>query len=441
MQAVLINPPHVLREDEQELNLATAYLTGAIRAAGYQAAIIDASLCNLSLKTVVAQVMQVRPALVGITLWAHRMLPEVAALIQSLRAAGFVGHISIGGHTPTFAYADLLSAWPGLDSIVLGEGERTVVELLAALLDGGEWREVPGVAFRDALGQVQTSSPREPVTDLDDLPLPAWDMVPELLNRGHFISLATSRGCYGRCTFCSISSFYRSNCSKPWRGHSPKRVLQEMELLIETYGVDRIGFRDDNFMGPGANGRERAQEIARVIIDKGWNVDFYISCRSNDVDRETFNLLKQAGLKRVFLGIESGQQDVLDYFNKLTTVEQNQAALELLQELDVPVTIGFIMFTPHTSWREFTANVDYLMKSFGTASKLMESINDLFNALEIYPGTELVNLLAKEGNLQGSVLDGYSYRFLDWRVRLAYGAIRMFRRLRDRRKLAVLGKE
>lgn len=441
MHAVMINPPHFLREEEQELNLATAYLTGAIRAAGYEAAIIDASLRNLSLDAVINEIMQNCPALVGITLWAHRMLPDVASLVQGLRAAGFAGHISIGGHTPTFAYADLLSAWPGLSSVVLGEGEQTVVELLTALIDGGNWRQVNGLAYRDEAGRICASSAREPVEDLDDLPLPAWDMVPELLSRGHFVSLATSRGCYGRCTFCSISSFYRSNCSQPWRGHTPQRVLREMGLLLREYGAKCFGFRDDNFMGPGLKGKERGQAIARGILDNGWEVEFYISCRSNDVDRDTFSLLKQAGLKRVFLGIESGQQDVLNWFNKMTTVQQNQAALELLQELGIPVTIGFIMFTPHTTWREFTANLDYLIKSFGTASKLTESMNDLFNALEVYPGTELINTLTKESNLQGSVLDGYSYRFLDWRVRMAYSVIRWYRRLRDRRKPAVIRKE
>lgn len=432
MEAILINPPHPdLKEEEKELNLSTAYLAGALRAQGYETKIIDASLANLTVPQVVAQVIALNPRLVGISIWMHRLLPQSKSLIDALRQAGYTGHICIGGHTPTFAWQELLAAWPNLDSIALGEGESVIIDLARALrTDEASWQQVPGLAYRNAAGQPITSAGRNPLANLDELPQPAWDMVPELKKRGQFISLATSRGCYGRCTFCSINSFYRSTCTSPWRAHSPARVLQEMERLIREHGITRIGFRDDNFMGPGRKGQERARAIAAGIIERGWQVEFYISCRSNDVEEETFAQLKQAGLARVFLGIESGQQQVLDWFNKLTTVAENERALALLEKLEIPVTIGFIMFTPHTKWRDFTFNVRYLLDRFGSVVDLNESINDLFNALEIYPGTELVEILQQEGLLDGSTLAGYTYRFQDKRVALAHRAVQALRRRR-----------
>ena len=402
---------------DREFDLGTAYLAGALRQAGFKVEIIDASLEELTNEKLLERITMSPAKLIGLSVWLHRLVGDAEQLVRDLRLRGVRAHITMGSHSPTFLYKELLEHNLDLDSVVCGEGEPTLVELLTALVAEQEWRNIPGVASHD--GSRIIYEPRPACCALDELASPALDYAPLVRGRGQFMSLLTSRGCYGRCTFCSTSPFYRLGGGKAWRAHSPERVLAEFKLMHHEYGFAYFGIRDDNFVGPGAQGRERAKAIAEGILREGLNISFNIACRVNDIDRELFARLKEAGLARVFLGVESGSQRRLDGFKKGVTVKQNVEAMSMLAELGISYTVGYIMFAPDTSWAEFRESSSFLKRTLGSIEGITEAVHDMFSPVEALPGTAVAEELSKAGLLLGDYR-GFRYQFQDWRVRVFY---------------------
>lgn len=419
---VKINYEEVLPED-REFDLSTAYLAAALRQAGFLVKIIDASLEGLSYEATLARILENPARIIGLSVWLHRLVGYAENLIADLRRAGSAAHITMGNHSATFLYEELLRNNPGLDSVVCGEGELTVVEMAERITSGEGLVGVLGVAFRDTGSIVYNVRPAQ--CALDELPPPALDYLPKVKEMGQFMSMLTSRGCYGKCTFCSTSPFYRAGGGKAWRGHSPGRVLAEIRNL-HAEGVRYIGFRDDNFVGPGKVGRQRAQQIAELLIAENMGISYYIACRVDDVERELFMLLKQSGLKRVFLGVESMSQRRLDAFNKLVTVEDNLAAMRTLSELGIPFTVGFIGFAPDTTWREFRESCASLQASLAPLPG--GSFHDPFNPVEVFPGTALAEELKARGMLRGDYRR-YTYRFEDRGVRYFSALLKVVRQV------------
>lgn len=422
---VKLNYAEVLEEDK-EFDLGTAYLASALRRAGFTVEIIDASLEGLSYNEMLMRIVNRPSRLIGISVWLQRLVADAEHLVKDLRSHNINAHITMGGHSTTFLYQEILEHNNGLDSVVCGEGEEILIELLSALTSKAEWRSIPGVA--SIHNNILYYDPRPTQDDLDSFASPALDYARLVKERGQFMSLLTSRGCYGRCTFCSTNPFYRLGGGKAWRGHSPERVLTELRQLTSAYGFEHFGFRDDNFVGPGQLGRARAHAIATGIKEAGLNIKFYIACRVNDIDKDLFIALKEAGLTRVFLGVESGSQRRLDAFNKGVKVEENIQAIRLLVELGIPFTIGYIMFSPDTTWEEFKESSAFLRDTLGTIEGVSDAVHDMFNIVEVLPGTAVVEELRLKGQLKGD-RRGYTYEFTDRRVALFYKTLRWLRKV------------
>jgi len=208
-------------------------------------------------------------------------------------------------------------------------------------------------------------------------------------------------------------------------------------------GARKVTFVDENFMGPGALGRQHAVQIANELASKGPNIRFNFGCRPNDIDRETIIALKRSGLAAVTLGIESMGNETLVLFNKRTTPEVNYRALSVLEELKIPTEITFIFFHPLTTLDEVDANlnfVDYVRRSrFAYFNKYQP-----FSEFVPFFGTELTQRLSLM-NLAVRTLSEHSIQYQDPRVALiarqilntpANHVARLIRQLESRRTKA-----
>jgi radical SAM superfamily enzyme YgiQ (UPF0313 family) len=270
---------------------------------------------------------------------------------------GKLPHVTVGGNFATVHATALLEAIPSLDSVVLYEGEETLCELVDRSTQGQEWRGIAGIAFR-ANGCARTSQTRARPSDLDGLPFPARDTLPALLSASPnaITSVISSRGCHRRCRFCAVRKF-----AGTWRPRSPANVVDELAALQSEFGVSRFDFQDDNFMGPGERGRQRALGIAEEIRRRRLDVRFRLMCSADTVARDVLTALFDAGLFSLFLGIESGSQKRLTAYAK-GSVRQNIRALEVLDGLGIlpKCEIGFIMFDPEGDLDEVKANLAFL---------------------------------------------------------------------------------
>lgn len=272
-------------------------------------------------------------------------------------------HFSLYGNT-TIGTHRLLRELP-IDSVVVGEENDCLILAKHILYQSPALLgDVPGIAWISRNDEVISTNPL-PLTNLDSLPQPSryfFELPPEKRHKyGYVGAILASRGCYGTCTFCNIRSYEKIYGSYPWRGMSPNRVVDEIEDLYKQHGVKEFSFLDSNFFGPGKRGQEWAKSVAQEILTRGISeIAFSIYARANDINLETFELLKKAGLYAVFIGVESFSQDVLDRYLKGTTVQDNINAIRTLMDLDIRVRIGFITFDHFTTLGELRESIKFL---------------------------------------------------------------------------------
>lgn len=410
MKVALVSAPYDTRAFRVGENLGVKYLAAVVERQGGEVDTFEPALSGLEDHDIVAALLAKPYDLIGFSVMFDSALPGVERLVRALRAAGCSAHLTAGGHVPSFNHHDMLATMPGLDTVVRFEGECTLLELLEHLDRPAAWRSIRGLVYRGPAG-IATNSPRDLIADLDSLPYPRRDATSRHLGDPHFFVI-TTRGCPFTCTFCSVPAFYKEPRGRAWRARSVDNVIGELDQLVRDWGATAISFLDDEFL-VGRNGKRRAAELASAIQRHGLDLAWSFECRADDVDQALFVELREAGLRHVFIGVESGVQRVLDTFQKRTTVDQNRKAIRTVRDLGLSLAIGFIMFDPYTTTEEVRANVAFL-REVGAASYKMIS-----NKVLVYRGTALERQLGREGNL---IVDGLArdFRFTDSRVELAY---------------------
>lgn len=426
-QVLLINPPYPALEKPFQEHLALGYLASSLRQKGVVTKIIDANLQGLNIRQTIKKALELNPFLTGITVTYQDSFKYAARLASELKQSGYKGKIILGGIFPTLASKEILTDFPQIDLIVRGEGEETLFETWQAAKEGKELKGVAGIAFREGK-KVVVNPPRPLIENLDLLPDPSRDTLSLVLKQGGCISVSSSRGCFGSCSFCSIYSFYRIQPGKNYRYRSAERVLSEIERLVKETGEQKVMFVDAEFVGPGDKGKERALALAEGILRQNLKIRFRIEARADNVDEEVFKALKGAGLAYVFLGVESGIQKVLDRFHKKTTVEESLKAIQVLKKLGIPTGIGFIMFDPYTTLSEVIENAEFLEKTGIPYSQLAITVSPAAKLI-VFTGTEAQKKLAREGVLKGNYLS-YHYKIPDFKARFLQKLFELFVKLR-----------
>jgi len=401
-------------------HLGLGYLSATLRKAGYKVKIIDAYAINLTMSEVIEEIVAFSPQLVGVTT-EYNTFESAVEYCSRIKKMYRGISICMGGEHATFASEEILSTQQNVDFIVRGEGEITIVEAANRLSKGKGLENVQGIYFRDKSGNIVKNIDRPSVIDLDSLPFPARDTLEKCLSRGiqPAISILSSRGCHGNCSFCNASKFFNIGGGKLWRARSPENVVAELRYLIEKYDASKlyplIYFADENFIGPGKEGIERARDIAQKIIDADLNIAFQIfaSADSFDGEEDTVKLLKQAGLTSALVGLESAKQKGLDIISKKTTVQQNLSTLQLFKKYNIITSSsGFLMFNPYSEISDLIDNANFLLE-IGQATIYNMSLKVL-----LYPGIRITNKILSDGLIE-SDFSHYKvgcYRFVNPKV-------------------------
>lgn len=256
--------------------------------------------------------------------------------------------VVMGGLWYSALYEDTLNAHPYIDFVIVGEAELTLDELLAELKSQSKgFADIAGLASRSD-GKIVVGPHRQLIADIDVLPLPAYDLFPMDRYVGHthwkhFCELYTSRGCPGGCSFCYEWSQYDPRSPKDfisWRGHSGKRIADELELLHKKFGVETVVFQDDAFNVS----TELVEETCNEIIKRNIKMNWVILGRADDWVRQIdlFPLMKKAGMFMGLVGIEVASDEELRKLGKGVTVSQIKETIDGLRRNDIG-TVGTFM--------------------------------------------------------------------------------------------------
>jgi anaerobic magnesium-protoporphyrin IX monomethyl ester cyclase len=390
-------------------NLGMGYLAGVLEERGFSVEMLEFRDGHDAL---VEAVVHREPLVVGFSLIFQYFLLDYVALARELRAHNVSAHFTIGGHFPSLCPDEVLQTMPQLDSIALFEGEHTLLELTTCLTRGESWQAVPGLALRDDAGITTTTEPRPLVHDLDELPYPVRDTAPGEVLGWRFLPVLASRGCARRCSFCSIHVFYRTAPGRTVRTRDPAQIVAEMRHLVDEHGISIFLFQDDDFPLWAKVGRKWVGGVVDELEAAGLadRIIWKISCRAEYLEPTLFARLRDAGLYLVYMGLESGSDEGLDVLNKKIGVETNLGAVQLLKDLGIAFSYGFMLFDPSTTFESIHQNIDFLRQIVGDGSAAA-----VFCRMLPYGGTPIRDRLRDEGRLRGDITHP-GYDFLDPRL-------------------------
>lgn len=362
-------------------NLGVSTLTTYLETCGIKFGVLEASLFQITRARTIDLAVSYSPRFVGISVFSTDLLDEslqIAAGIKKIRSDIVT---ILGGHGASFVHQEILENNPFVDLVIRGEAERSLRALLESP-EPSEWIRTPNLSFRTD-GRIVANATGPGESDLDKAPLPhrfVRDVVTtdQVLAKSPLM-IVSSRGCFDRCAFCTITKFYGNT----WRGRSPGHVVDELEFIVKRYNRRSVHFWDDTFIGPGTRGQRRAIEIAKLIRDRALNITFHITTRPTDLNEEVVAALVAAGMRSVFIGVESSEQSTLDYFGKHAKVDDATSAIDLLWRYGVHrILVGFIMFHPKMTWDTLRNDLDYLDKL------PYVEISRIVSRLTYYPGAQ-----------------------------------------------------
>lgn len=324
--------------------------------------VLTFNLSNYPWQDVETLIRRVKADLYGLSCFTtnRRGVAMLASLIGALQPEA---HIAVGGPHASALPEEMIRHHREIDTVIIGEGETTFMEIVHALESGKPVTGIAGTAWWDG-DRCRMGPPRQRIKDLDSLvsPLDYFDLR----------TILTSRGCPGQCTFCCSKSLWgRKVCF-----HSVDYVLKMLEKAVHTYHQKEIAIKDDTF----ASNRKRALSICQGILARGLKFDWSCDCRVNDLNEELLYAMRIAGCRRISIGVESASIKILKTIKKQITPEKVLKITRLAQKYGIQVRYYLMVGNRGESWKTFKQSLDFIKKA--------KPNQFVFCQLHLYPGTE-----------------------------------------------------
>ncbi len=374
MKILLIYPYFIeerIRDDDVKAVPMGLYSVAAVlKENHYDVEIMDWHEFNRTPEKIKEALVEKKPDVIGFSV-LHGNRWGAIEIARTAKQLNPKTKIVFGGIGATFLWEHLLTHFPDVDFVVLGEGEWTFLNLIRHFekkQDQGIW-EIRGIAYRKN-GKPLKTGKSDPVKDLDSLPIPSKHFT--------YPHVSSSRGCAWNCSFCGSPEFW----GRKIRWRSPEKFVEELELLFRK-GVTFFYFSDDTFtIDP-----KRVMEICKRIIEKNLKIAWYAISRVDHVDEEMLYWMRRAGCIQISYGVESGSEKIRKALGKPVKTEQIKRAFALTMRYGILSRAYFIYGSPGETWETIQETID-----------LMEAIKPLsaiFYILDVFPGTKLYSELKK----------------------------------------------
>lgn len=380
MKILLIQPPprRIEREAIVVPPLGLAYLAALLRRDGHDSRILDAFALQLDWDEFERRVADAKADLIGVT----AMTPVADTSLRALKIARpHCKWLVLGGAHVGALKGKVLEQAPELDFAMYGECDIAFAEVVRTLARGGDVSAMPGVITKG-----RANDAPELVADLDALPLPARDLLPNERYRyalgrgGRVTTMFTSRGCPYGCAFCDKSTF-----TSKWRARSAANILAEVEEIVGKYATRSIIIYDDLFTVD----KKRVKEFCEGVIRKGWRIDWKCEGRVDIVDEEMLALMKRAGCSMIAYGVESANQHGLDYLKKGTTPDMARSAFAATRRAGIRAMGYFILGIPVETYADAQKTIDFAIELRADYAQ--------FSVLSPFPNTKIYDDAIAEG--------------------------------------------
>ncbi|MGC4069919.1 MAG: radical SAM protein [Polyangiaceae bacterium] len=299
---------------------------------------------------------------VGLSCWtANRR--GVKLVSESVKRHQPSAHVTVGGPHATPLPRQLLTHYESVDSVVVGEGEDTFLELLTRIEKRAQLVDLPGAYVRDG-SKIVGGAPRTAIENLNTLASPHTSFATHIL--------MTSRGCPWACTFCGAETSW----GRGFRPFSVDRVLDDIEAALAQVPVKQLLIKDDTF----TTNRNRVLELCRKIRERGLSFLWSCDTRVDVISEELVKEMRLAGCERMSLGVESGAPAILKAINKKITVEQIERSAALLRRYGIKARFYMMLGNRGETEETFRETLAFLDRA--------KPDQYIFSCLSIYPGTQ-----------------------------------------------------
>lgn len=375
--------PYFLRNDPTQKAqrsplppLGLMYIASSLREEGYKVSILD---CTFMKPEEAEMVINHTPASYVGFYNAITMTENMLSLAKLAKERDLT--VILGGPDPSLDPVKYLKH-EEIDYVVVGEGEKVMVDLIRNLDRGSELMSIRGLAYRVGKERMVFTGSPIPIRDLDSLPFPARDLVDNesyknvwIEDHGYTLaSMFTGRGCPYACSFCSepIGPFGRR-----YTARSPENIVDELEEVERKWRYDHVWMVDDVF----TVNKKITRKVCELILERGINITWSCFTRADLVDQELLNFMYKAGCRLIYYGVESGSKKILDMMNRQMRLEKLIQGLKMTRRARIGIHAFFQIGFPGETYRTIK----------DTINLLKDVMPDTFSFTMSYPlpGTQL----------------------------------------------------
>lgn len=407
MRILLIYPPVTIygtAKVEPHPPLGLAYLAAVLEKKGYPVRILDAlaegisdvkkkgnlTRIGLSESDIQKKIKEYNPDLVGVSAMFTAFAADAYNVVDLVKKVNPKITVVLGGAHVSIDPKAVLGKNKNINIAVKGEGEVTFLNLVKALEKKRSLVKVTGITYRLGRKIIQ-NPPAQFIKNLDEIPFPARHLLPmdvyhnpdDFVMRFPLTSMVTSRGCPGRCVYCSIHSIW----GHTWRGRSAKNVVDEIEHLVKDFGIREIHFQDDSMSIDKRRMNEICDEVIGRRVDIKWTTPNGIAHWT--LDKPLLKKMKKAGCYRVTFGFESGNPEMRRWVGKPYKLEQAKEITQFANRIGMWTIATNILGFPYETKAQMQDTINFAIDS--------DCDFALFFRLGPRWGTPIFEIFKKEG--------------------------------------------
>ena len=390
-KVAFVRPPNLQKSGQWKKQgvircpLNIALLASFIRQRGdYDCTLVDFETTETSSITEMAQIVLAQsPKYICITTLTPRF-PTVVRMSQEIKRLDSTVTIIVGG--PHVTGCPQTALYDSISYGIVGEGEEALLELLDTLEAGRDPSHVGNLIYRDDTS-TKVNKMRPFVKTLDELPFPAWDLmnlddyVDPAYFKGRHLAIFSGRGCPYDCTFCASAVTWR----RKLRLRSVENVMEEIRHIVNGLGVRNLMFWDDTF----AADKKRAIAICNRIIEEELDISYTVQIRADACSDELIEALKDSGCAFAAIGVESGNEQILEKIGKREAKDQFRNTVSAMKRANLPTIASYIIGLPGDTHETIKETMEFALELDADQSKFM--------ILAPYPGTRVYEIAVQKG--------------------------------------------
>lgn len=342
---------------------------------------------NEDFQTVAQTIANLNYRLIGFSTWCITY-PASLLIAQSIKRINPQTTIVFGGPQASILAKETLEKFTFVDFVLSGEADFTFSKFLTEWeKDSPEFQKIKGLSYKNESGRICTTKHAEPVKNLNNLPIPAYKLVP----KSKSLKLDVGRGCPFHCTFCSTSQFF----AQKYRVKSPERILQEIKLAAEQSKITAFSFAHDMFTLNKKFINELCSKLIQFNESKSKKITWTCSARIDCVNAKMLSQMKRAGCQAVFFGIESGSEKIQKNIRKNLNLDQALQIADVCRETGINMHASFIIGFPDETNSDVEETLQCALK-LALKGALIQ-----ISELSLLPGTPLYNTYKNQLRFDG----------------------------------------